>query len=318
VPVRNDQRDGMHQQSVPRGAVAYDPNSLGGGCPFQAGAAGFNSFPEAVSGSFVRAKPQLFAEHYAQATLFWNSQTPAEQRHIVAAFRFELTKVDSVAVRQRVVARLVNVDAGLAAAVADGLGFAVPEPLPGDDPQPAPQYAVSPSLSQTSMPGNGSIATLRVALLVDDGVDGELTEKLRAALKADGAVAQLVGRKLGLVEASGGIELAVDISLDVAAPSTFDAVAIQGGAEFVALLARNGRVLEFVKEQYRHCKPILVQGEGLSLLEKAGIPLNLADGTPDSFLIGADGSHGQAALNAFKTALAQHKLLARETDPPRV
>src|ERR1700710_1454288 len=38
--VHNNQRDGMHRQAIKRGKVAYEPNSLGGGCPFQAGAAG--------------------------------------------------------------------------------------------------------------------------------------------------------------------------------------------------------------------------------------------------------------------------------------
>jgi catalase len=39
APVHNNQRDGMHRQAIPRGRVSYEPNSLGGGCPFQAGAA---------------------------------------------------------------------------------------------------------------------------------------------------------------------------------------------------------------------------------------------------------------------------------------
>ncbi len=44
--VHNNQRDGMHRQAIHRGRVSYEPNSLGGGCPFQAGTAGFVSFPE--------------------------------------------------------------------------------------------------------------------------------------------------------------------------------------------------------------------------------------------------------------------------------
>ncbi|MDQ3189826.1 MAG: catalase, partial [Pseudomonadota bacterium] len=44
--VHNNQRDAMHQQAIPRGRVSYEPNSLGGGCPFQAGKMGFMSFPE--------------------------------------------------------------------------------------------------------------------------------------------------------------------------------------------------------------------------------------------------------------------------------
>ena len=32
--VHNNQRDGMHRQAIARGRVAYEPNSLAGGCPF--------------------------------------------------------------------------------------------------------------------------------------------------------------------------------------------------------------------------------------------------------------------------------------------
>ena len=41
------QRDGMHRQTINRGRVAYEPNSLGGGCPFQAGKMGFMYVPGA-------------------------------------------------------------------------------------------------------------------------------------------------------------------------------------------------------------------------------------------------------------------------------
>ncbi|HLP81579.1 MAG TPA: catalase, partial [Nitrosomonas sp.] len=44
--VHNNQRDGMHRQSINRGRVAYEPNSLAGGCPFQAGVTGFMSFTQ--------------------------------------------------------------------------------------------------------------------------------------------------------------------------------------------------------------------------------------------------------------------------------
>jgi catalase len=108
--VHNNQRDGMHRQAPPRGRVAYEPNSLGGGCPFQAGAQGFTSFPQPIADDKVRGKPEFFADHYSQATLFYRSQTPVEQAHIRGALRFELTKVQVPAVRQRVVAMLRKSD----------------------------------------------------------------------------------------------------------------------------------------------------------------------------------------------------------------
>ena len=122
--VHNNQRDGMHRQGLPRGRVSYEPNSLGGGCPFQAGAAGFVSFaePREADDDKVRGKPERFADHYTQATLFWRSQTPVEQRHIVDAFRFELSRVQTPAIRERMVSGLMNVAPELAEQVADGLG----------------------------------------------------------------------------------------------------------------------------------------------------------------------------------------------------
>ncbi|MEP6504955.1 MAG: catalase, partial [Betaproteobacteria bacterium] len=109
--VHNNQRDGIHRQAINRGRVAYEPNSLGGGCPFQAGAAGFVSFPEPMEPQAhkVRGKAERFADHYTQATLFWNSQTPIEKAHILRGFRFELTRVQVPAIRERVVSMLANV-----------------------------------------------------------------------------------------------------------------------------------------------------------------------------------------------------------------
>jgi len=110
APVHNNQRDSMHRQAIPRGRVAYEPNSLGGGCPFQVGARGYASFPARLQpeADKLRVKPEKFADHYTQATLFWRSQTAVEQNHIVGAFRFELTKVQTPAVRERIVAMLAQ------------------------------------------------------------------------------------------------------------------------------------------------------------------------------------------------------------------
>ena len=183
--VHNNQRDGMHRQAIARGRVAYEPNSLGGGCPYQAGTMGFMSFPQHVEEHKVRGKPQKFAEHYNQATLFWNSQSDVEKAHIVNAFRFELTKVQTVAVRKRMVAGLRNVAAELAERVAAGLGFAVPEALPKVlSRTPRAEVQSSPSLSLLARPGDGSIATRRIAIIVADGVDGEPLRRLHAALTA--------------------------------------------------------------------------------------------------------------------------------------
>ncbi|HEV7914528.1 MAG TPA: catalase, partial [Albitalea sp.] len=198
APVHNNQRDGLHRQAIHRGRVAYEPNSLGGGCPFQAGAAGFVSFPQPADGEKLRGKPEKFADHYTQATLFYESQTEVEQRHIAAAFRFELSKLTVPAIRERMLASLANASPQLAAAVAEGLGMELPAPLPRAlETPPSPEVTQSPALSLMARPGEGGIRTRKIAILVAHGVEGASLGKLVSALVAAGAVPRLVAARLG-------------------------------------------------------------------------------------------------------------------------
>jgi catalase len=309
--VHNNQRDGMHRQTINRGRVSYEPNSLAGGCPFQAGGRGFVSFPQPVEEDKVRGKPEKFADHYSQAALFYNSQTPIEQAHIVRAYRFELTKVQVPAIRERVVSQLVNVNADLARRVADGLGIPVPKAQPALMPvNPRAEVKKSPTLSLFARPGAGGIKTRRIAILVADGADEEALSALHEALVEAGAVPRYVGTRLGRV---GDID--IEVTLETAPSVLFDAVVLPGG-EAANALSKLGQALEFVKDQYRHCKTILALDSGERLLEAAGIPDKLPDGKPDPGIV-----HSPDAADAapkFIAAIARHRHFERQTDPPRV
>ena len=319
--VHNNQRDGMHRQTINRGRVSYEPNSLGGGCPFQAGSAGFVSFPEPrqVDDHKVRGKAERFADHYTQATLFWNSQTPVEQQHIVNAFRFELSRVQTPAVRERMVSGLVNVAPELAEQVAAGLGMReVPPAMPRVLATPVePEVATSAPLSLFARPGNGDVRARRVAVLVADGVVGAPLTALVDHLTALGAVPRFVGVTFGAVDTVEGEAIEVDVTVEAMPSVLFDAVVVPDGAAAVEGLAVDGRTLEFLKDQYRHCKPMLVLGTGVDLLTKAGIPQALDTGEPDPGLLLRQSSDDDLH-EAFVTALAAHRHFARETDPPRV
>ena len=179
--VHNNQRDGMHRQAIHRGRVSYEPNSLGGGCPFQAG----KDRVRVISGAAteddhkVRGKAERFADHYTQATLFWKSQSDVEKQHIINAFRFELSRVQTPAVRERMVSGLMNVASELAQSVATGLGMReMPTPMPKVMTRDVtPEVSVSAALSLFARPGDGSIRTRRVAILVADGCDGARTRR---------------------------------------------------------------------------------------------------------------------------------------------
>jgi catalase len=318
--VHNNQRDGMHRQAIPRGRVAYEPNSLGGGCPFQAGRSGFMSFPQATDEHKVRGKPEKFAEHYAQATLFWNSQTQVEKQHIIRAYRFELTKVQTAAVRMRVVAQLRNVDEELARAVANGLGLnALPDPLPLLVKPPAkPEVKSSEALSLLARPGKTGIATRRIALLVADGVDGVEVSEVQKHLLAQGAVPRVVGAKLGAVGTNDGSGLEIEVSMETAPSVLWDALVVFATAGKSHPLAASGLAMEFLKDQFRHCKPMMVVGNAQSLLAAAGIPAELPSRKTDPGILIAENAKGDRELNAFVKAVARHRHFERETDPPRV
>jgi len=316
--IHNNQRDGAHRQSINRGRINYEPNSLAGGCPFQAGRAGFVSAPASVTEDKVRGKAELFAEHYGQARLFWNSQSASEQRHIVNAFRFELTRVQVLAVRERMLAGLVNVDARLAAAVADGLGLPVPPPLPRATDMPIPAYPPSPSLSLQSRPGATGIRTRRVAILAGNGVDGGMVRSMYAALLEGGAQPRLVGQRLGAAASLDGDALELETTFEAMPSVLFDGVIVPDGGELAGTLGVDANALEFLRQAYRHGKPLLGVGDGTELLIGAGVALPLPDGGADPGVILADGGQSEAGLLAFEAALARHRVYARETDPPRV
>ncbi|MBC7502149.1 MAG: catalase [Herminiimonas sp.] len=317
-PVHNNQRDGMHRQAIHRGRVSYEPNSLGGGCPFQAGMKGFHSYPEQISDDKVRGKPELFAEHYAQARMFFISQSPAEQQHIINAFRFELTRVQTPAIRERVVSLLVNVDDRLAAGVAKGLGIAVPAPAPILSTTPMPVFEASPALSMMSRPGDGSVRARRVAILVADGVDSMTARLAYSALLAAGAVPRFVGEHLGQVATASGAPINIEISIEAGPSVLYDAVVVPDGEAAAMVLCKNGQAVDFIKDQYRHCKPMLVLGGAAALLKKADIPTSLPNGDPDPALLGTGGETPDAALAGFIAALGGHRELGREMNPPAV
>jgi catalase len=321
--VHNNQRDGMHRQAIHRGRVAYEPNSLAGGCPFQAGAAqGFTSVARRLDAKEradkVRIKPEKFADHYTQARLFFESQSEVEKAHIGNAFRFELSKVTVPAIRERMVASLRNAAPDLAARLAQDLGMDLPAALPKALENPiAPEVETSPSLSLMARPGDGGIRTRKVAVLVANGVEGASLAKLISALVAAGAVPRLVASRLGAYVGTGGEKFAADATMENSPGFLFDALVLPDGAAAVEALDADAHTLEFVRVQYWHCKTILAFGASQALLAEAQIPMSLPDGAPDTGLILADAADAQEAITDFIAAVGAQRHFARENDPPK-
>ncbi|MDQ2745896.1 MAG: catalase, partial [Acidobacteriota bacterium] len=72
--MHNNQRDGKFRHDINQGRVAYEPNSLAGGCPFQSMIkdGGFASYEEKIDGRKIRDRSESFTDHFTQAALFFN------------------------------------------------------------------------------------------------------------------------------------------------------------------------------------------------------------------------------------------------------
>ena len=325
VPVANNQRDGHMRQTINSDRVSYEPNTIGNGCPFQAKAAdgGFTSHQERIDAHKIRERSPSFFDHFSQATLFFNSQSEAEQNHIINALTFELGKLERPYIRARMVGMLSKVDATLAAKVADGLGIAVEEPayplnhsVPADGNQD--QYEPvsrkqsldqSAALSMANTVKN-SIKTRQIAILAANGVEEKSLQTVKNALEAAGATVKIIAPKLGTIVGAGGQEIKVDQSFLTAASVLFDAVYVPSGAKSAQALLAEPDAIHFVNEAYKHCKAIAATGDGASLLRASYVPE--AGKKDQSAEAGSLGVLIDASAEDFINAIAQHRFWERE------
>jgi len=271
--VRN-QQDGYGQQAIPQGRSSYFKNTLGGGCPALADEDVFRHYTEKVDGRKIRQRAKSFQDHYSQARMFWKSMSPVEAKHIVAAYAFELGKVETPEIRVRVVDQLNLIDHDLAAQVAGKLGLREPVEEPVDD-----KMAASPALSQLNT-ATDSIASRKVALLAADGVDARGVERFVDAMRRRGAIVEVLAPTAGGTLSGGQDgEVTVDRAITTMASVLYDAVVVPCGPDAVQTLSNDGYAVHFVTEAYKHLKAVGAFGAGIDLLHKASVTEQLADDT---------------------------------------
>jgi len=93
---------------------------------------------------------------------------------------------------------------------------------------------------------------------------------------------------------------------------------VPGGKRAADFLGTLGQAGEFIKDQYRHGKPILAPGAATTLVEEAGVPPRLPGGEADPGLILLKDEDCAMAVELFVQAIAKHRHHAREMDPRRV
>jgi catalase len=244
-----------------------------------------------------------------------------EKRHIVEAYRFELSKVTARHIRERMVEHLNHVDHALALSVAAGIGVVPPTDTPGT------HGRVSPALSQTSHPGSGGVAGRAVAVLVADGVVATSVSATRDALTAAGVKVDLLGPVEGTVTTAKGRPLPVDHALRTVGSVLYDAAVVADGEDAVSALVGDGYAVHFVAEAYKHGKALGVLGAGDGLVRAARLPVfpdpdgqvapaaRARDGSLDGVVfLAADARADKKFVDDLCVAIAKHRHHDRPVD----
>ncbi|WP_036142293.1 catalase [Luteibacter sp. 9135] len=302
-PFANHQRDGHMQHQVPKGRVAYGPSSLQGDTPQEDPARGFRSAVIEESGVRGRIRAETFADHYSQARLFYISQTAYEQAHIASALVFELSKVETLHIRDAMVGHLRHIDESLAKRVADGLAL---DKLP-----PAPPARVG-VVEMPASPALQIIGKMKktlegrvVGVLVNDGSDTKVVAAVTKAAEKAGATVKVVAPKVGGAKLSDGKKLAADGQLAGTPSINFDAVAIVLSAEGAAQLVNEAAAVDFVRDAFGHLKAIALDEGGRILFKAAGLK-------PDEGVMAASDAAGfvEGAKGRFFAREAKVRMLA--------
>jgi catalase len=249
-------------------------------------------------GKFVSAPRPL-----PQARQFYISQTEIEQHHIAQAFVFELSKCERVAIRARIVSHLRNIHSELAERVAGGLRLK-DMPDPAEAAKPTRQdLKKSPALS-IHLNGPDSFKGRKVGALVTDGIDIDLFNSLKDALKAEGALLEVIAPMVGGVEAGNGSWIVADQKIDGGPSALYDAVALLCSEEGGRMLAKEPAAPDFVADAFAHMKFIGYVEAATPLFEKAGV-----NGSRDGGFIALGGSKG---CSKFIAACRQLRFWERE------
>ena len=300
-PVMNFQRAGHMQMALPKGRVNYSPNSLASQGPRADPKHGYETFPAREEGDKLRVRPSSFADHFSQARQFFYSQTETEQNHIVAAFTFELSKVETKAIRARMLSQLANVDPKIAGRVATGLGHEEPVEKAPTTTKVRTDLKPSPALS-ILMKANPTIKGRMIGCLIADGTDAATVTSLKAAAKAGGAMFKVVAPKVEGAKGADGKMIPADFQLAGGPSVLFDAIVVPVSAQGAQQLAMQSAAVSFVQDAFAHLKVIAHSEAAAPLLQKANV-------IPDSGIIALGNS---AATESFLAMAGKGRIWDRE------
>ncbi|HCO73732.1 MAG TPA: catalase HPII [Clostridium sp.] len=259
VTVHNNQRDGHSRQTINTTNVSYHNNSLSNNTPKTPGEdqGGFANYQEKVEGNIVRSRSKSFEDHFSQAAMFYNSMSNVEKKHIVDAFKFELSKVNNKDIRQQIIDMFGNVNIDMMTQVAQYLGANRPK---GE----ASKYnKVSPALSQENTIKKSD--TLKVGIILSEGYNSDEFNTLIKALNVAKTMPEIIGCNLSPINGSYGTSQLPKHSLLSADPVLFDSICVLGSGNVDPDFKMRAKM--FIEETYKHFKPILVSQSMTMLLK---------------------------------------------------
>lgn len=279
----NNQRDGHMQTEIPKGQTAYFPNTLGGGCPYQAklSEGAFEAYEERIDAKKIRGRSESFKDHFSQPALFYRSLAEWEKTHVADAYAFELGKCTHEHIQKRMLWLVNQIDEDLAETVAEKLGLDIPDDIDRpinqaigansnvEDHQPGEKKIYlekSPALSQSNTIFN-TIATRQIAFLVADGFCMKNFKAMKEALENENAMVKVIAPHGGSLKCDEGMKHKVDAAIMTTESVLFDAVYIPGGQKSNKLLMKEANFIKFVNEAFKHCKAIAADGEGENFLK---------------------------------------------------
>jgi len=282
--VDNNQRDGLHRQRVTTGKVNYWPNRYEVPKPAPLEAGGLEHYHAKVEGVRQRARPEKWKVYYNQATMFWNSLTDVEREHIVAAASFELGKVEDETIKVKMIERFNEIHHDFAAPVALNIGLECPPAKAAYYSKRTDGVSQLRGINASTLGTPAAVATRIVGVLAFDGFDAGCLAAVRGGLKLAGTVTPIIGNHGGNIKSSGSEitdGLRADFTVDTARSTHVDALVIASGAESIRKMSKNGVAIHWVREAYKHQKPILVVGpDACDFVRKVclrEVPLKLAD-----------------------------------------
>jgi catalase len=256
-----------------------------------------------------------------------------EKQHIVKALQFELSKVETQKVRQRMLGHLEKINGVLAAQVAKAIGEKA-----GSSPNPKAtskgtadkpdELAILENATTPTTASGGLLKTKglsmevgqpklakgrKVAILVADGTATAEIVAMKTALDKAKVLSEIVAPCIGEVKGDGGTVLATKTYAN-SSSVLFDAVYVPGGEASIGMLKEIPDALHFVDEAYKHGKAIAATGAALELIGETTcskfVP-DAATGAPQGVFLAPTPDKIGAK---FIEAIANHRFHNRQVD----